>query len=96
MAGLGRVSYAFYLWHGPILAAADAFKLYGQRHGVPLSMPVMFVLSFAVSLLAAVATTKLIEIPVLRARDRWMPEQRATANRLPMVADLVPSTTGTS
>ncbi len=61
MAHLGQVSYAFYLWHGPILVACDPLK-------IPVALKMA--LGFGASLLMAFLTTRLIEIPVLRLRDR--------------------------
>jgi peptidoglycan/LPS O-acetylase OafA/YrhL len=73
MARLGQVSYAFYLWQGPILVAGDRLRSYAQAHGALLPLPVIIVLTFAASLLAAVLTTRLIELPALRLRDRYFP-----------------------
>jgi len=68
MARLGQVSYAFYLWHGPIIAACDGLKI---------SLELNMALSFAASLLMAFLTTRLIEVPVLRLRDRLTSSQRS-------------------
>jgi peptidoglycan/LPS O-acetylase OafA/YrhL len=58
------------LWHAPVLAAGDAFKRNALAHGVSVSLAVMLVVTFAASLAMAFATTRLVEIPVLRWRDR--------------------------
>ena len=73
MARLGKVSYAFYLWQGPILVAGDRLKSYALAHGVFLPLPLIITVTFAASLLAAVVTTRLIELPALRMRDRCFP-----------------------
>jgi peptidoglycan/LPS O-acetylase OafA/YrhL len=73
MAWLGQHSYAFYLWHGPIVAAGDELKLYAQAHDRSIPLLVMLVLTFGASLSAAIASTALIEIPALRWRDRKFP-----------------------
>jgi peptidoglycan/LPS O-acetylase OafA/YrhL len=70
MASLGQVSYAFYLWHAPVLVTGDAWKLAAQAHGVSIPALVLTVLTFGASLAMALITTKLIEAPVLRWRDR--------------------------
>jgi peptidoglycan/LPS O-acetylase OafA/YrhL len=61
MARLGQVSYAFYLWQGPVFLACDELKI---------SLALNMVLAFGGTLLMAVVTTRLIEIPALRLRDR--------------------------
>jgi len=68
MIQLGRHSYAFYLWHGPILFASESVKQY-----IEVPMFAMLVLTFGASLLAAIVTTRLIELPVLGWRDRMFP-----------------------
>ena len=70
MVRLGQHSYAFYLWHAPVIAGGDALKLYGQAHGWSMSILLMLVLTFGASLVMAFVTTRLIEMPVLRWRDR--------------------------
>jgi len=77
MARLGRVSYAFYLWQGPILVAGDALRLHAQAHGMPIPLALIILLTFGGSLLMAAVTTQLLEIPVLRLRGRYL---RADAN----------------
>jgi peptidoglycan/LPS O-acetylase OafA/YrhL len=75
MVRLGQVSYAFYLWHGPILVACDSLNI---------SMGLRMVLGFAASLAMAFLTTWLIEIPMLRLRDRLTP---ISAAREPVMAN---------
>jgi peptidoglycan/LPS O-acetylase OafA/YrhL len=70
MARLGQVSYTFYLWHAPVLVAGDAFKLYARSHGVSIPIVLTLAVTFTGSLGMAVLTTRLIELPVLRWRDR--------------------------
>src|SRR5260221_2924532 len=70
MARLGQVSYAFYLWHAPILQSGDWLKAYAQVRGVSIPLAALVPLTFAACLGAAFLTTRLIEIPVLRLRDR--------------------------
>jgi peptidoglycan/LPS O-acetylase OafA/YrhL len=67
MVRLGQVSYAFYLWHGPILVACDSLNI---------SMALSMVLGFGASLGMALLTTWLIETPMLRVRDRLTPPGR--------------------
>jgi peptidoglycan/LPS O-acetylase OafA/YrhL len=63
MAGLGRISYAFYLWQAPVLIA-----------GYKLNLPsiLVLILTFGISLILAIVTTQLIENPFLRLRERFV------------------------
>jgi peptidoglycan/LPS O-acetylase OafA/YrhL len=73
MARLGQVSYAFYLWHAPILLSGDWLKAYAQVRGVSIPLAALVPLTFVACLGAAFLTTRLVEIPVLRLRDRRVP-----------------------
>ena len=66
LARLGRVSYAFYLWHGPMLFLADRLRLPAVA-GIPLA--------FAGTLGLAFASTRLIEDPCLRWRETFARER---------------------
>jgi peptidoglycan/LPS O-acetylase OafA/YrhL len=73
-AALGASSYSIYLWHMPV-------KKYIMDLYVNKAMPwggagqiVAFVL---LSLAVGGLMSKLIEFPVLRIRDRWLPSRRA-------------------
>jgi peptidoglycan/LPS O-acetylase OafA/YrhL len=74
MAALGRVSYAFYLWHGPVLAVAGWFV---STRGITVPASVRIAVTFAASLGMAFLTTWLVEEPFLRLRDRWLSSQPA-------------------
>jgi peptidoglycan/LPS O-acetylase OafA/YrhL len=73
MVRLGQLSYAFYLWQAPILAAGDGLKLYAQAHGVSTPYALILALAFGATLTMALVTTSLIETPALRWRDRHLP-----------------------
>lgn len=75
MAGIGRVSYAFYLWHLPVLDIADHMLARAASAGVPISVGLATVepILFCVTLLFAFATTWAVEAPFLRLRDRLVP-----------------------
>jgi peptidoglycan/LPS O-acetylase OafA/YrhL len=89
MVRLGQVSYAFYLWQTPVLVGGDAAKFYAQAHGISIPLPVIIVSTFGASLLMAIVTTQLIEIPVLRLRDRYLPPDVRKPRAEPAATDLV-------
>jgi peptidoglycan/LPS O-acetylase OafA/YrhL len=69
MARLGQVSYAFYLWHGPVLLVGD--RMFAGR----LPVMVNFWAAFFATVVIAFATTWLAEQPFLKLRDRWLPSR---------------------
>ena len=71
MARLGQISYAFYLWQAPVLLAGDALNAYAEAHGKSIPLVLIVALTFGASIMMSVVTTKLIELPVLRWRDRY-------------------------
>ncbi len=82
MGRLAQLSYGFYLWHGAVL-------VYAPVHG--LSIPLAMTITFGASLSLAFATTRLIEIPVLRWRDRCSSAE-VNAPRQELPAHLVTQT----
>jgi peptidoglycan/LPS O-acetylase OafA/YrhL len=92
MAYLGQHSYAFYLWQGPVLAAGEALKVYAQTQGVSISPLLLLVPTFVASLIMAIVTTKLIELPVLRWRDRTFSAASNAQRRDVTAPDLVRQT----
>lgn len=73
LARIGFYSYSIYLWHMPINHLCRIYLK--PRVGNPLNVAAYLVLSIVIGILAA----KLIEIPVLKLRDRWLPSRVATA-----------------
>jgi peptidoglycan/LPS O-acetylase OafA/YrhL len=67
LALVGVASYSLYLWHLPIV---DAIARHHTRALVPLALA-----GFALSLLAAAASYRLVEEPFLRLRRNWASSQ---------------------
>lgn len=71
LARIGACSYAIYLWHFPIKVwTPDIFSL--VIGGQP-SWTEFAVIYLSLSLAGGVLITRLLEAPVLKARDRWFP-----------------------
>jgi peptidoglycan/LPS O-acetylase OafA/YrhL len=70
----GRISYALYLWHWPILAAAALIAL-------PAAEPPLWmtVLAVALAIAAAMGSTFLLEEPIRFTPTRWLTRVRAIA-----------------
>ena len=83
MARLGRVSYAFYLWHGPVLFADDRLLAQAMARGIAISIFVNLIATFAATVIVAFVTTWLAELPFLRLRDRWFPSRAARSANQP-------------
>jgi peptidoglycan/LPS O-acetylase OafA/YrhL len=64
LAFMGRISYAFYLWHYPVAALLPKFT---ARYGM---LPAL-AFAFAVSTVLAYLSTRFIEIPAQRRRPAW-------------------------
>ena len=77
MAKMGVFSYSIYLWHVPMaMMFAGAHDWLESHHASP--EPYSFFAAYLVaSVLFGVATAKLVEFPVLRLRDRYIPRHRS-------------------
>lgn len=81
LAWIGRYSYSIYLWHLPL--RVSVFK------GSPTF--VSFCLFLAVSIAFGAAMSRLIEIPVLKLRERWFPPKTTQPPDVAVPEGLVPA-----
>lgn len=71
LAYLGTFSYSVYLWHNAVILQIEPLV---ERHLIgPVSYPIRFVLTLALALGCGVAMARLVEMPGLAIRDRWIP-----------------------
>lgn len=73
MTFLGSRSYSIYLWHMPV--AAWAVPLAARALGGRVGWPTYAALVLGGAASVGVLMSALVEIPVLRARDRWFPSR---------------------
>ncbi|HYV34423.1 MAG TPA: acyltransferase [Gemmataceae bacterium] len=71
LAALGAYSYSIYLWHMPV--RDWGIELAEWIYGAPLGRTVQGPLYLVGSFVVGVVMAKLVEVPVLRLRDRWFP-----------------------
>jgi peptidoglycan/LPS O-acetylase OafA/YrhL len=70
LASVGFYSYSIYLWHLPFLAVVRS--AFGDR-------AVGVAVFYAGSIVAGVVMARLVEIPALRLRERWVPAPAASS-----------------
>lgn len=76
LAGLGRISYAVYLFHFPLAhLSSPAIYRIQDWSGAPLTVCLLLYTPFYLCLLLGLAllSMELVERPLLRFRDRWFP-----------------------
>jgi peptidoglycan/LPS O-acetylase OafA/YrhL len=73
LARLGAYSYSIYLWHFVVIVHLMPFVW--SRVTGSLPYPVVFLLSFAATMIVGVVLGKVIEFPALALRDRWFPSR---------------------
>jgi peptidoglycan/LPS O-acetylase OafA/YrhL len=73
MAKLGAYSYSIYLWHMPVCIWGLAFveSALGEACGFGIRAAVYLLGSLGLGVLMA----RMLELPVLRLRDRWFPSR---------------------
>ena len=77
LAAMGFYSYSIYLWHMPVLGYAIKMKAANDSHLVYWKCMVVYAIG---SLLVGVSMAKLIEMPVLKLRDRCFPSPSGAAS----------------
>jgi len=68
---LGSYSYSAYLWHGPF--ATIVVERLRDASGHPRNNWIEFLISFSGTWLLGIGAARLIEIPVLKLRERYFP-----------------------
>jgi len=89
VAWIGVYSYGIYLWHVSVLAPIQAMKAHVPGWLVPLWLGLGPVVA---GIAVGYVTTKLVEFPALKLRDRWFPRRVDSAVGIP--AELEPSAVG--
>lgn len=79
LAGIGRHSYAIYLWHIPLYELGLGDFVAGLR----LPGVVNSAIYFAATLGTGVLLGEVIEVPFLALRDRWFPSRRGAESSAP-------------
>jgi peptidoglycan/LPS O-acetylase OafA/YrhL len=75
LAGIGVFSYSIYLWHVPIAMAFGPFNSWLEEQHVQANPYGLFILYLLVSIAFGSGLSKLLELPLLRFRDRVVPRR---------------------
>ena len=75
MSKMGTFSYSIYLWHVPMAMVFMGLNSWLTAHHSNPGQYSLFVIYLAASVGFGVATAKLVEFPVLRLRDRYIPRR---------------------
>jgi peptidoglycan/LPS O-acetylase OafA/YrhL len=68
---LGTYSYSIYLWHLPMASATPAIARFIGTERFSVRYPIYLIGSFALG----TVMSRIIEVPALRLRDRWLPSR---------------------
>jgi peptidoglycan/LPS O-acetylase OafA/YrhL len=82
IAGMGVYSYTLYLWHVPL---AQLFGSLAPRFGT-VNQYLLHAVYFTACVIVGVVTSKLVEIPILKLRERLSPMPGAPAFEQRLVA----------
>jgi peptidoglycan/LPS O-acetylase OafA/YrhL len=91
VAWIGVYSYGIYLWHVSVLAPIQAINSHLPKWLAPLWLGLGPVVA---GIIVGYITTKLVEFPALKLRDRWFPRRVDSAVGIP--AELEASAAGTA
>lgn len=75
LAGIGVFSYSIYLWHVPLAMAFGQFNHWLEVRQMQVNPYGLFVVYLLVSIAFGSAISKLLELPLLRFRDRLVPRR---------------------
>jgi peptidoglycan/LPS O-acetylase OafA/YrhL len=78
LAAIGMYSYSIYLWHEPVRVVG--FALIRRLLGFPLGPWVHFFVYLTATILVGVTFSRLVEYPILKLRDRFLPGIPKTAS----------------
>lgn len=73
MARIGFYSYSIYLWHMPV--AVFSLPFFQHHLGLPRGTWISVLVFTVTSCVVGIVMAKLIEMPVLGIRDRWLPSR---------------------
>lgn len=84
LACVGLYSYSIYLWHVPVIRIITWSQNYWPT-SLPMALKwcVYVVACLVGSIAIGSAMSRLIEIPVLRARDKWFPSRSRPLSQIP-------------
>ncbi|MFI5335295.1 MAG: acyltransferase family protein [Opitutales bacterium] len=80
----GAVSYSVYLWHVPV--ELWSYRFWPAHRVDPMAYTGYMVTYVLGSLLVGYVMARLVEIPILKLRDRWFPSRRAGRVPTPVMA----------
>jgi peptidoglycan/LPS O-acetylase OafA/YrhL len=85
LAFIGAHSYSIYLWH---MFVKRSFSYLRKAAGIDLPWSVELLSYVAVSVLFGIIMAKLVEVPVLRVRDRYFPSRTGSSPAQPTTVDV--------
>ena len=98
LACIGFYSYSIYLWHWFVFFYLRPYvRIICIRTGFPVVWTMwwekqQWPLCLALSFILGIVTALLIEQPILKLRDRWLPSRtRAIENDVPLVVSVAPA-----
>ncbi len=81
IAKIGIYSYGIYLIHIQVLNIIHRAE---RMYSIQLPAPVLFITYFVLSIIVGAAITYLVELPMLKVRDKWFPKGKKATKNVPM------------